>query len=179
MTPAGFPHSDICGSTPACDSPQLFAANHVLHRLLTPRHPPCALSSLTTNLLWAPGRSFASLRGVLFPRNFVGSLVIEVRRLQLRATIHSSRDTPSMNLPLPDIVVRLSSFDLAFRGRSRDRSSTNELHPTLFLEASADSEFQLTLVFDFSQDTLFASSLLFNCQRAFGSVRPLTKDRIQ
>ena len=52
MTPAGFPHSDISGSTPACDSPELFAANHVLHRLLTPRHPSCALSSLTTNLLW-------------------------------------------------------------------------------------------------------------------------------
>ena len=51
MTPAGFPHSDIFGSTPACDSPKLFAANHVLHRLLTPRHSPCALSSLVTNLL--------------------------------------------------------------------------------------------------------------------------------
>src|SRR6185295_1558895 len=99
MTPAGFPHSDIRGSTPACDSPQLFAANHVLHRLLTPRHPPCALSSLTTNLLQAPGRAFAPLRGVLFLRNFVGSLVIKVRRLQLRATIRSSRDTPSMNFP--------------------------------------------------------------------------------
>src|SRR6516225_3430468 len=50
MTPAGFPHSEISGSTPACDSPELFAANHVLHRLLTPRHSPCALSSLVTNL---------------------------------------------------------------------------------------------------------------------------------
>ena len=47
MTPVGFPHSDISGSKPACGSPKLFAANHVLHRLSTPRHPPCALSSLT------------------------------------------------------------------------------------------------------------------------------------
>ena len=31
----------------ACQSPQLFAAYHVLHRLLMPRHPPCALISLT------------------------------------------------------------------------------------------------------------------------------------
>ena len=30
------------------NSPELFADFHVLHRLLTPRHPPCALSSLTT-----------------------------------------------------------------------------------------------------------------------------------
>jgi len=43
----GFPHSEIPGSKPACGSPRLIAACHVLHRLLLPRHPPCALSSLT------------------------------------------------------------------------------------------------------------------------------------
>src|SRR5215470_7230856 len=32
---------------PVCGSPRLIAACHVLHRLLLPRHPPCALSSLT------------------------------------------------------------------------------------------------------------------------------------
>ena len=42
----GFPHSDVCGSMSACDSPQLFAACHVLLRRLVPGHPPCALSSL-------------------------------------------------------------------------------------------------------------------------------------
>ena len=41
--PAGFPHSDICGSMCICHSPQLFAAYHVFLRLLVPRHPPCAL----------------------------------------------------------------------------------------------------------------------------------------
>jgi hypothetical protein len=46
--PRGFPHSEIPGSKPACGSPRLIAACHVLHRLLLPRHPPCALSSLTT-----------------------------------------------------------------------------------------------------------------------------------
>jgi hypothetical protein len=50
MSPAGFPHSEICGSRAICASPQLIAAYHVLHRLLTPRHPPCALSSLTEHL---------------------------------------------------------------------------------------------------------------------------------
>ena len=38
-----MPHSDIHGSTPARGSPWLFAACHVLHRLLVPRHPPNAL----------------------------------------------------------------------------------------------------------------------------------------
>ena len=44
---AGFPHSDISGSQDMCSSPKLFAAYHVLHRLLVPRHPPCALPTLT------------------------------------------------------------------------------------------------------------------------------------
>ena len=42
---AGFPHSDISGSMDICSSPKLFAAYHVFHRLLVPRHPPCALNA--------------------------------------------------------------------------------------------------------------------------------------
>jgi hypothetical protein len=45
MTPCTLPHSGIPGSSPADGSPRLFAANHALHRLLAPRHPPCALRS--------------------------------------------------------------------------------------------------------------------------------------
>ena len=45
--PAGLPHSEIPGSMDICSSPRLFAACHVLLRLLMPRHSPCALSSLT------------------------------------------------------------------------------------------------------------------------------------
>ena len=43
----GFPHSEISGSMDICSSPKLFAAYHVFHRLLVPRHPPCALSCIT------------------------------------------------------------------------------------------------------------------------------------
>ena len=43
----GFPHSEISGSRDICSSPKLFAAYHVFHRLLVPRHPPCALIRLT------------------------------------------------------------------------------------------------------------------------------------
>ena len=46
----GFPHSEIPGSKPVCGSPGLIAAYRVLHRLLAPRHPPYALSSLTIKL---------------------------------------------------------------------------------------------------------------------------------
>ena len=46
----GFPHSDIHGSKDICSSPRLFAAYHVLLRLLVPRHPPCALLRLTISI---------------------------------------------------------------------------------------------------------------------------------
>jgi hypothetical protein len=44
----GFPHSDIPGSKGALTSPGLIAECHVLHRLLSPRHPPNALLALDT-----------------------------------------------------------------------------------------------------------------------------------
>ena len=47
MNPGEFPHSEISGSMLICSSPKLIAAYHVFHRLLVPRHPPCALISLT------------------------------------------------------------------------------------------------------------------------------------
>ena len=57
---AGFPHSVISGSKPICGSPKRIAACHDLHRLLMPRHSPCALISLTSSgqafcclLLWS------------------------------------------------------------------------------------------------------------------------------
>ena len=52
-----FPHSEISGSKDICSSPKLFAAYHVFHRLLVPRHPPCALSSLTS-CISAAGTAF-------------------------------------------------------------------------------------------------------------------------
>jgi hypothetical protein len=46
---------------PACGSPKLIAACHVFHRLLLPRHPPCALSSLTTKFTRHTGITCSSL----------------------------------------------------------------------------------------------------------------------
>src|SRR2546422_10553159 len=57
----GLPHSEIPGSKPACGSPRLIAACHVLLRLLLPRHPPCALSSLTIKFARHTGRFAAVL----------------------------------------------------------------------------------------------------------------------
>ena len=42
-----FPHSDISGLMDICSYPKLFAAYHVLLRLLVPSYSPYALCSLT------------------------------------------------------------------------------------------------------------------------------------
>jgi hypothetical protein len=79
----GFPHSEIPGSKPACGSPRLIAACHVLLRLLLPRHPPCALSSLTikfTQRMRAYARSISNLMGLSAHRAWL---------------IYSSRRTPA------------------------------------------------------------------------------------
>ena len=53
VCPCGFPHSEIRGSLDICSSPRLFAAYHVFLRLSVPRHPPCALFSLTCSNCYA------------------------------------------------------------------------------------------------------------------------------
>ena len=43
---SGFPHSEISGSKLTYSSPKHIVVSNVLHRLLVPRHPPCALNNL-------------------------------------------------------------------------------------------------------------------------------------
>ena len=52
LLPGGFPHSGIPGLSVACTYPGLIAAYHALLRLLAPRHPPYALSNLTSLRQW-------------------------------------------------------------------------------------------------------------------------------
>ena len=72
VTHNGLLHSDICGSTLACNSPQLFAAYRVLRRLPMPRHPPCALISLTfvSHFRASSGLNYASHRLKFFYEHF-------------------------------------------------------------------------------------------------------------
>ena len=44
----GFPIRKSSDPRPVIGSPRLIADSHVLHRLLMPRHPPCALNNLHT-----------------------------------------------------------------------------------------------------------------------------------
>ena len=56
LLPAGFPHSDISGSTLFGRSPELLAAVHVLLRLHKPRHPPYALAYFFSLVFLIPSR---------------------------------------------------------------------------------------------------------------------------
>jgi hypothetical protein len=69
ITGRGFPHSDISGSTLAYSSPKRFGVCPVLHRLLVPRHPPCALSSLTYSAFRLLPYCLASAPSSLPPNN--------------------------------------------------------------------------------------------------------------
>ena len=47
----GFPIRTSSDLSSVDSSPRLIAASYVLHRLLVPRHPPCALKNLATKML--------------------------------------------------------------------------------------------------------------------------------
>ena len=76
----GFPHSEISGSSLICSSPKLFAACHVLHRLLMPRHSPCALISLTkfsgSLELCRSQQKFFSLQNCFYPNKLKFSTML-------------------------------------------------------------------------------------------------------
>ena len=93
MTSCGLLHSEIHGSMPTYGSPWLIAVSRVLHRLLVPRHSPCALCSLTmcsllgirnefvVNILLAKNKLFKLFRffeiAVITLNNYFGSLDLD------------------------------------------------------------------------------------------------------
>ena len=104
--PRGFPHSEIPGSKPACGSPGLIAACHVLHRLLLPRHPPCALSSLTIKLTRHTAVSLPSITPSLSSRakhHFAKRKDAKSRDLELAFdfSLTTTRRENFMSLKLP------------------------------------------------------------------------------
>jgi hypothetical protein len=50
LRPPGFPIRKSPDQSLVADSPGLIAGSNVLHRLLVPRHPPCALINLATTI---------------------------------------------------------------------------------------------------------------------------------
>ncbi len=112
---AGFPHSEISGSTVICTSPKLIAACHVLHRLLMPRHSPCALLRLTFLSCCQEGLAL-----VLKRLNYAGSEFFEIVCVTLFEKFHKSFLFPSV--ACSSYLVTLFSFQGAFPASFETRS---------------------------------------------------------
>ena len=118
ISPAGFPHSDICGSQDICSLPQLFAAYHVLHRLLVPRHPPYALLRL---IIVICSRIFRFLKWSLLsveaprshrsPDSFAAPFEID---LFSRTEIFISLMSLSVRSGFPDLFLEFSRLSVSF-----------------------------------------------------------------
>jgi hypothetical protein len=95
----GLPHSDIFGSKPARGSPKLFAACHVLHRLLVPRHPPNALLSFNTNPITQTSSNETGLSLPAMHRNHSSEsiTIIETAQKTLPLGTEKSPNNPDKN----------------------------------------------------------------------------------
>ena len=107
MSQSGFPHSEIPGSKPACGSPRLIAACHVLHRLLAPRHSPYALSSLTKCSL--------HLTANMWSKKLPIAEYSVVKKLRLRRIATSARQALSDSPHFNRNSVRLRCFAASAR----------------------------------------------------------------
>ena len=123
-----MPHSDIPGSKPAGGSPGLIAAIHVLHRLLVPRHPPCALAS-------SASRSFESTKpaGSMFSKKpLLGtSLGQEVPSVCICLLNYSS-------------ILQVQYVRLAREGTKKGPTSVEPLRPREVVSDLCDWRLQLT-----------------------------------
>jgi hypothetical protein len=139
MTRRGFPHSDIPGSKLVCSSPRLFAANRVLHRLLAPRHSPCALSSLTIGIQELTiVRSFALKRSrqSLFPPSLRNTArVLWIGKTTVCRIFSCKRTTPTFP---PTIAATSVTANLLVHSRARPAPHGLNLYLSAFaLRASA------------------------------------------
>ncbi len=113
----GFPHSEIPGSKPACGSPRLIAACHVLHRLLAPRHSPYALSSLiiklTQSVLGYRKFTLAAACNVLTAR----TALFPVRRAMSAVGNHEQEARPGLSTML--FRQAIAKFAFVFHSYAR------------------------------------------------------------
>ena len=118
LQPSGLPHSDTCGSMPVCSSPQLFAAYHVLLRLLKPRHPPSALLRFVILVLTAsrlsppPPYRIVRLNAYVFISNFSSNHARLFKRCSISSEMFSTLSFMSSEIAVPNFQVLEKTFSL-------------------------------------------------------------------
>ena len=121
--PCGLPHSEIPGSMDICSSPRLIAACHVLHRLLMPRHSPCALSSLTYHRLRDVSEKSLVLSRIMQASQIeivIVTLIFSDVVPQLNITCHTSSEAWRLSVALLHFhhIVQFSRCSLQLRLKS-------------------------------------------------------------
>jgi hypothetical protein len=107
-------HSEISGSGPVSGSPELFAAVHVLLRLLSPRHPPCALCSLTQFLRHASSWCSESDRRIVLTLN-LHQRSAEIDACAFRSRLSLVRVTRGVCREQPTSTFKLLAFGRLYR----------------------------------------------------------------
>ena len=131
----GFPHSDIRGSTIARISPRLFAACHVLHRLLAPRHPPNALISLHIHTTArAQGQITPHTITLLTDSSASHHISAQTNPLTLvmhhNTPIHIHHEKEQHLKPAPQPNIRATAQGkIGFSGSQESSSPANHNHP--------------------------------------------------
>ena len=131
----GFPHSDIRGSTIARISPRLFAACHVLHRLLAPRHPPNALISLHIHTTArAQGQITPHTITLLTDSSASHHISAQTNTLTLvmrhNTPIHLHHEKEQHLKPAPQPHIRITAQSkIGFPGSRESSSPANHNHP--------------------------------------------------
>ena len=108
-------------------SPRHFAASHVLHRLLAPRHPPSALSCLTINLAATHSARANPRRARSVAPNALG-LGLK-NPIRLSKTADESAPTCIESAALEGRIVCLSRASSQYPGENggADRDRTDDL----------------------------------------------------
>ncbi len=151
VTPSGCPVTPgfpIRRSPDQCvfdHSPGHIAAYHVLHRLSTPRHPPCTLSNLTTLMRGCHAPAKAEYLPRLRPASFVRSNTFQRTRfptvLASRSARRPSRShTTTWNLWFVHIHL---ICPVASNPSPRDHRSPTDPRPLLQLSKSMNSKLRL------------------------------------
>ena len=126
---AGFPHSEIHGSMPACGSPWLIAACCVLLRQSVAWHPPCALimldriflNSCVTNYVQSSSFPYAVFKvrfvllSISFERHFEVPIARSFKTIRRKLSFEELFALQSLHLSLSSC-----SFPILFRASFND-----------------------------------------------------------
>ena len=115
----GFPIRKSRGQRMVSSSPGLIAAAHVLHRLLAPRHPPCALRLLIVKNTMFAAMEFSRCTRACPPHEKPprGRSLTTQQRATLEVDVRSRRArAPDDYRPMPtEVVHRAVAIDRAGR----------------------------------------------------------------